>query len=303
MKHIFTKELLVCGLFICTLFFYACNSPTQKAEDTQEKVDAFIAAKEKIGQHVDKVIHDLPAPGEVSMSIKKKGIPFSKTLVNPLHHIEEYLISNSKAALNLGVYASDIGYLVSYNQPNEAQAYLNSCQKIAERLGISTALGTELYNRFQANKNNNDSLIAIINEAMRNVEVRLEDLDELRIASLALSGMFIEGLYITVNIMEQVHANSLQESDKENNIRFLVDLIQKQEVFLLDLKSILKETERDANIIQLIDGVELITFRFDDLDSYVEAQKENDRSIKITDVAISELIAEIKKIRAHIIST
>ena len=286
-------------LSACALVTYSCTSGSKKTEKVTEE---FTTAKKTISTHVDKIIHDLPPPSEVPLAINAYGVPLSIEVINSIDRFEDYLVSNSKAALNLGIYASDIGYLASYKQVDKAQKYISGCQKIAERLGIATAVDGELYNRFQNSSNNKDSLIAISNEIMHNIEARLENLNEIRIATLTLSGMFIESLYISVRLAEKIAQSNIEASEKQENLKFLLNLIIKQEVLLLDLKSILKETDRDATIMQLLDGVELLTFSFDELSNYLEEQEESQAPLSIEDMPVEKIIRDIKDIRDYIVA-
>ena len=278
--------------------FFACGSPKEGGGTSRESSE-FTEAKAKISERIDKVVHSLPPPSEVPFILKRKGTKYSDNLVNPLDNLDEYLISNSKAALNLGVYATDIGYLASYSRVGEARKYMESCQKIAERLGISTAFGQDLMARFQDNAGNTDSLVAITNEAMKRAEARLEDLDELRMTALSLAGSFMESLYIITTVIEEVQSSDLSSSQKENSIMPLIELILEQDNVILDLKSVLKETERDANIIKLIDDVEQLDFRLGGLQEYMDEQEGN---IKVGHSTVQMILNEVKRIRGDIVA-
>ena len=286
-------------LFLCIFLFFACSSPKEGRGGSASKGSDFAETKAKMSERIDKVVHSLPPPSEVPFILKRKGTQFTEDLVNSLKNLDQYLISNSKAAMNLGVYATDIGYLSTYNKVDEARQYMESCQKIAERLGISTAFGQDLILRFQNNAGNTDSLMSVINEAMERAEARLEDLDELRMASLALSGSFVESLYIITKVIEEIQTSNLSSSQKENNTTPLIELILEQQSFILDLKSVLKETERDANIIKLIDDVEQIDFRLGRLQEYVDEQE---GYIKINYKVVQTTLSEIKRIREDIVT-
>ena len=301
MNYTHRHQVLLYIFVGCIFITYSCNLGPFGGQQDKKTSDEFIAAQNKIGTHVDKIIHDLPSPSEIPLAINAFGIPLSNEAINPIERFEDYLVSNSKAALSLGIYASDIGYLVSYKQVDKAQKYINGCQKIAERLGIATAINSELYKRFQNSSNNKDSLVAIADEIMHNVEKRLEDLNEIRIASLSLAGMFIESIYITAQLAERVAQSDLTASEKEANLRFLLELITKQEILLLDLKSVLKETERDASIMEIIDNIELLSFSIDDLSDYLETQKQNNKSINFDDPIVQKLINDINNIRDNIV--
>ena len=223
MKHVnifcALAALLIISAMGCTL------EPQRKCSESS------LFEKEKgLSQHIDKVIHDLPPPTEVPFILRSMGADFMDGIVNGLEHVEEYKKSNSKLAMNLGIYSTDIGYLACYNHTEKALTYIEVCQKIAEYIGISTAYGEDLGERFKKNMGNIDSLAVIINQGMGRIEERLEKLNELSMASLSLTGSFIEGLYIITKIIES-HENNDQFNRKENkplSHRSLISLSRKK---------------------------------------------------------------------------
>ncbi len=291
-----------CLLLVCIFYLASCNSSKTGGENANDRVDStFQSARTQLSKHVNKIVHDLPPPSELPFTLRKEGEVFVSELVNSLENLEEYLVFNSKAAMNLGVYAADIAYLSSYSQVDEAKKYMNGCQKIAERLGIATVFGQSLFDRFQANAGNPDSLAFIVNEAMQDSEKRLENLDELRMASLSLAGSFMESLYLLTKVIGiiRVDENRTEKVKKAQSFA-LLRLILSQRISLLELVSVLKDTEKDGHINKLIDDMELIRSQYDDLQLYLEGVDAT--SIDLHSPHIIGILEEIKRIRIDLIT-
>ncbi|MEL7149028.1 MAG: hypothetical protein AAFO69_21825, partial [Bacteroidota bacterium] len=153
----------------CLIFLASCGG--QKA-NKESKIDSgqLSEAEQEIIEEIDKVIHDMPPPTEVPFLLKETGADFSSKLINSLDKVESYSTNRDKAALNAGVYATDIGYLSSYERVENALDYLEACQKLAESIGAGSVFNVELMSRFEQNLGNPDSLSAIVNTVMIDAE-------------------------------------------------------------------------------------------------------------------------------------
>ena len=89
-------------------------------EESSDASSEFDAAKEQVAADVSKVLKDLPPPSEVPYLLMNAGAEFDPNIINSIDKMESYQASESKAALNLGVYATDIGYLASYEKAEMA---------------------------------------------------------------------------------------------------------------------------------------------------------------------------------------
>ena len=295
MKHV----NIFCALTALSLIISAMGCTSSRKGRGAEST---LFEKEKgLSQHIDKVIHDLPPPTEVPFILRSMGADFMDDIVNGLDHIEQYKKSNSKLAMNLGIYSTDIGYLACYNHTEKALTYIEACQEIAEYIGISTAYGEDLGERFKKNMGNIDSLADIINQGMGRIEERLEKLNELSMASLSLTGSFVEGLYIITKIIES-HENNDQfnRQEKQTIIAPLINIIIGQKVPLLDNISMLKSIERDADIVFILDNLNLLRFRYDDLELYIEEL--NNGNIDLQHPSIQNLLTEIQRTRESIVA-
>ncbi|MEM6828863.1 MAG: hypothetical protein AAF551_00005, partial [Bacteroidota bacterium] len=192
---------------------YACGGGGEKKKEETSASSEFDSAKEQIGKDVERVIKDLPSPSEVPYLLISAGAEFNPDLTNSTDKIESYQSDADKSALNLGVYAADIGYLSSYEKSEQALDYMGECQKLAGPVGIASAIDYGMVARFESNMENRDSLTAIINEIMDNAGEQLSELDQLNSAALMLAGSWIEGMYLSTSIVSNYEVEGLSEDD------------------------------------------------------------------------------------------
>ena len=96
---------------LLTSFLWSCGGGSKK-ESAAEDVK-FSDAEKKIVVDMDQVIKDLPSPTEVPYLLQATGADFNPELINSLDRLPRYETNEDESALNLGVYATDMGYLTS----------------------------------------------------------------------------------------------------------------------------------------------------------------------------------------------
>jgi len=143
-RTLFNRLLLV-------VFLYSMSScgPDKKTDENASK--EFSEAEQELSKKIESVIHEMPPPSQVPFILEATGADYNESLVNSLDKVDSYKSTNQKSALNLGIYATDIGYLSSYNKTQEALNYLNASKGIADQLGITGAFDVELMKRFESN--------------------------------------------------------------------------------------------------------------------------------------------------------
>lgn len=285
-------------LAVACLLLVSCSNP-EKAR-LEAAAAEFSAAEKELISGIDKVIHDLPAPSEVPFTLEATGADFRVDFVNDLSKVDQYLTSNDKSALNLGVYATDIGYFSSYNQSQEALKYMEACQKLADKIGVSSAFDIKLMSRFEQNIGNNDSLATLVNDAMRIAEEKLEEADRLTMTALVLSGSFIEGLYISTKVIEDYPKDQLSEENRNIILEPLMRIVLDQKMALLDLISVLKHIEQDETITYLIVEMNVLRYQYDELLDLVDKINSNTGGVVLHQHDLRDITAEIKRIRKDI---
>ncbi len=247
----------------------------------------------------DKFLGELPKVSEIPAMLQLTGADFNPTLVNPSNKVESYTTTSDKAALNLGVYGTDIGYLASYNKTQDILNHVKSAQKLAEKVGVTKIFDSSIQKRFEANLSKKDSLIGLVNESMITADKYLKESDRTNTASLVAVGAFIEGLSISTGLIEKYPKNVSVEI-RDGVLSSLILTIAKQKKTLGDLISILKAAKQDATVKEFTTHLEELHKKFETL-NIEEQLKNNKGDLKITPQILTDIIPKVKEIRNKII--
>ena len=278
------------------VFFWMCSTGGKKEKFITN--DEFESASQELASDIKTYIDNLPPPSEVPFLLMATGSDFNSDLMNPLDYAEEYNKSIDKAALNLGVYAADIGYLSSYDQTGDVYETMQVCQSLAETIGISSAIDMDLLARFESNINQRDSIANLIDEVMKVTGDRLQLLNRANLSAIALSGSFIEGLYISTMVVETYPQENLSPDMVDQILTPLMQIILKQGKTLKDLIKILNEVETNKTIELIKTELAYLNDIYNnELKEVDEKINENKGDFHLSKELLNNLAFEIKKIR------
>lgn len=289
---------------VAILVFSACSGGSNQENNADTSAsDEFDSAKEQVAADVKKVLEDLPPPSEVPYLLMQAGADFNPGVINGLsaEKMADYQKTEASAALNLGVYATDIGYLTSYEESELALDYMGECQKLAAPVGVADAIDYGMISRFESNMENKDSLATIINEVMDKSGERLSQLDELNSAALLLAGSWVEGVYISTQIVDQ-YPDDLPEEIRNIVLVELVKIIMNQKTSLNDLLKVLNDVSGSDEVTAMTTELEKVKAIFDGELAEVESKiAENTGDFVLVPSTLDNLAAEVSRIRASIV--
>ena len=231
------------------------------------------------------------------------GADFNEGVINSISSdkIANYQKTFSLAALNLGVYATDIGYLASYDESETALEYMGECQKLAAPVGVADAIDYGMISRFESNMDNKDSLSSIINQVMEKAGERLSELDELNSAALLLAGSWVEGIYISTAIVDQ-YPDDLPEESRTLILEPLVKIVIDQKTSLSDLLDVLNSVDGNEDVGNMITELSKVKSIYDGELAAIETQiAENTGDFVLVPSTLDNLAAEVSRIRSSII--
>ncbi len=197
----------------------------------QEDLEVDIKDKEAILQDIrqaEKIFQALPSPLESAMLIKSAGARFEEKLLNPVSAVKNY-VTNKAMALNLGIYTCDLSFASLYEQTQLLIDYMNAAKKMADGLGILKAIEQEDIDRLEENINNSEVIMDIVSQTFMNSNSYLEDNGQPATAAIVLTGGWIEGLYISTQLvdMNDFNGNKLvgRIIDQKLSIDILLNLL------------------------------------------------------------------------------
>lgn len=279
-------------VFVALLAVAACSP--EKKEEEKSNSEAFDKAQEEVKEQISGVVKEMPAPSEIPYLLMETGADFNESLLHNVKSVSNYS-QNNEAAVNLGVYATDIAYLSAYEKSQKALNYITEIRPLADQLALSSSFDPKTVERFEANLSNTDSLAIIVNNAINNADDHLRKTDRPKVAALLLAGSFIEGLYIATALVEN-YPNDLPDEARSLILIPLVDVIIKQEEPLIDLIELLKGVDQDDYIKTLIKDLEGLKAEYKKLD--VQKLMDEGRGGELLkDEALDNITNQMGKIR------
>lgn len=277
-------------------FATACGpSNKEKAENAEE----FEAAEESLKDQIEEVVYNIPSPSEIPYLLEATGAEFNQSLLNPRAKASQYVTRNDKAALNLGVYAADIGYLSSYEKTQEAIDYLNTAKTLSENLGVMGTFDVSVLERFEANISEKDSLARLLNEAIHNTEDYLQDDDRNKLSALVVTGSFIEGLYISTGLIKSYPKDLLPEDKRNLVLTPLMRIVLEQKKSVSELLKMLSSVDQTEPVATIVSDLKALENAYAALN--IEEQiRNNNANMVLTDKNLIEITNIVAKIRNEI---
>jgi hypothetical protein len=224
-----SNSVLALAIFL-TFILASCRSggkEVKKGTDSLNVQGADAAVYEDIKQ-AEKIFYTLPSPLESAMLIKSAGALFDDNLLNPIENTKNYNTIKSMA-LNLGIYTCDLSFASLYDQTQLIIDYMNAAKKMADGLGILDAIEEEDINRLEENIHNTDVIMDIVSQTYMNSNSYLEDNNQPAVAALVLAGGWLEGLYVSTQLvdMKDFNGNKLvgRIIDQKLSVDILIDLL------------------------------------------------------------------------------
>ena len=274
----------------------ACGSSTKKDDQSS---DEFKQAEESLKNQIKDVVYNIPSPSEIPYLLQTTGAEFNQSLLNDRKKVDQYLSRSEKAALNLGVYAADIGYLSSYEKTQEAIDYLNSAKKLADNLNISS-FDPEVLKRFESNISNRDSLSNLLDGAIKKTDKYLKDDQRNKLAALLVTGSFVEGLSISTGLIKTYPKNLLKETDRNAVLTPLIQVILNQEKSVDELSNMLSTVDQAEPIATIQTDLAALKASYRALN--IQEQIKNNRSdLVLSDKNLVEITKIIDKMRKEIV--
>jgi hypothetical protein len=286
-------------LIACTTAFLlgSCGSSTKEANQNS---DEFKQAEESLKDQIKDVVYNIPSPSEIPYLLQATGAEFNQGLLNDRKKVDQYLTRNDKAALNLGAYVADIGYLSSYDKTQEAIDYLNSAKKLADNLGVIGSFDVEVLKKFEANISNKDSLAALLNEAVQKTDKYLKDDSRDKLSALMVTGSFIEGLSISTGLIKSYPKGLLKDEQRNLILTPLMRIILQQEKSVDELSKMLGTIEQSEPVTTIQADLTALKASYRALN--IDEQIKNNRSdLVLTDKNLIEITKIVEKMRKEIV--
>ncbi len=172
--------------------------------------------------------YPIPTSFEVVKLLNSAGAAYILSVSNPIENVDKYIPAKSKA-LNLGVYGADLSYASTYQMKQETMNYLKVSKKLIDELQITSAFNVEFAQRVEKNIDNKDSLIHIISDSFFDTYEFLVNNGKDNTSVLVMTGSWVEGLYITSQmvIVSKNNADMLKiVANQKEPLTKIIELMQ-----------------------------------------------------------------------------
>ena len=286
---------------ISPLIAIALASCGSSSSDKDKNSAEFDDAEENLKQQLEELIYNIPSPSEIPYLLQATGAEFNESLINPRTKVDQYASRTDKAALNLGVYAADIGYLSSYDKTQQAIDYLNSTKTLADNLGVIGSFDVEVLQKFEANISNKDSLTRLLDRTIKKTQTYLADDNRNKLSALVVTGSFIEGLYISTGLVKS-YPKDLLPSDARNLVLTpIIRVILDQKKSVSDMVKMLTSTsvEQTDPVTTIASDLKALESAYASLN--IEEQIRNNKAnLVLSDANLIEITNIVEKIRNNI---
>ena len=231
---------------LLTFILFSCSNRSTQEETFQEKL-----VVEEDTLHASPILYQIALPVDMIQIFEKTGIRYNKDLLNPVSKADEFSQSGL-AAINLGIYGIDLGYIKLFGDAQSTIKYFNAIHKLALQLGIPEEYLVVSRERFEKNIGNKDSLTYFIIDVYKSSDEYLKKAGRPEAASLIVMGGWIESLYITC-----------QSWLKQNQTELLTRRIASQKYTLNSLISLLSNYAGEQDVSQYLLMLKILKKSFD----------------------------------------
>lgn len=284
------SALLLTGLASCG---------SSSSDDKNKNSEEFNEAGEALKEQIEEVVYNIPSPSEIPYLLQATGAEFNESLLNAREKVDQYTTRTDKAALNLGVYAADIGYLTSYDKTQEAIDYLAACKTLADYLGLIGTFDTEVLQQFEQNISNKDSLTRLLDKTIKKTQSFLNDDKRNKQSSLVITGSFIEGLYISTGLVKSYPKNILPDDKRNLVLTPIMRVVLEQKKSVSELLKMLNAVEQTDPVTAIVTDLKELEKTYQALN--IEEQIKNNRAdLVLTDKNLEGITTIVEKIRKGI---
>ena len=290
------RPLFVLLMATVILGFAACS---KSGEDKDQNSREFEKADESLKNQIEEVSYNIPPPSEIPYLLQATGAEFNQSLINSREKVDQYTNQNDKAALNLGVYAADIGYLTSYDKTQEAIDYLAACKTLSDDLGLIGTFDAELLEKFEKNISNKDSLTRLVDRTIKESQNYLKDDSRNKLSSLVIAGSFIEGLYIATGLIKSYPKNILPEDNRNLVLTPLMRVVLKQKNSVSEMLKMLDAAEQTETVAAIKEDFKTLEQTYKNLNIEDQISK-NRADLVLTDKNLEGITNVVEKIRKRV---
>jgi len=203
------------------------------------------------------IFYGLLTPTEITTIFNRLGVPHDNSVLNPVSNADLYT-SNAKAAINLGIYGVDFGYVKIFGIGQQMIDYILTVREMSNKLGIPEKFLIEPIRKLESGMSDPDSVMALVNKSYYDIENHLRKDGRESTAGLMLMGGWIEAMYITTQLL----------CNPENPDKEVVEKIAQQKYTLTSLIGFMRNYYDDPVVVYYTKKLIYLRRFYDTFDIY-----------------------------------
>lgn len=208
-------------------------------------------------QAQDESYVSMPSPLQIVVIFQNPDLKYDSTLVHSFSETEKY-VTKYKQIVNFGVYMADMAYAIQNKKNTTAIKFLHAIKILGEKSHMNEMFTKfDLYNRFERNIENKDSMLNILLDLSMTFETYLEDEEIMRLVGIQFAGIWVEGAFISSQIASFQKSESLNkllvhQYPVLQNIVAVLHKLPSQDPFHLELMKDLEDLEKAMSEMKTI---------------------------------------------------
>ncbi len=244
-------------LFVFASVITSCKKSEPGPRISSPVFSTYVPATPSDTNKMREIYYGLLTPVEVCNIFDRLGLSFNDTIISPSDNCNLYM-SSYKAAINLGVYGVDMGYMKLFGINKQTVSYFNTIKTLSERLNMPVTFLSDAVKDVDQTMNDADSLTSLMSDAFKKIDDHLRAEGSQGTLGLMMMGGWIESMYIATQLAY----------DPENPDPQVVEKIAEQKYSLLSLLSFMKNYYDDPMVVFYTKKLKYLNRWFDTFNIY-----------------------------------
>lgn len=239
-----TRFPIIVWIIITSLGASCGSDETDQRMDSIFNSDTLVhnAMNDSVRERIKQFVSTIPVPFDILNKLSNSKLVFNADILSNTAQVGQITDPNLQA-LNLGIYGADMALLITQSRLSDSGPYLKSVRTLADAIVVPNAFDETTMKRFDNNRNNQDSLQKLVFSSYMRVDTTLISNDRQALASLVLSGGWLESLYLTSTMIDS--------TEKDDKNATLYEIMEEQRLHLEQLTGLLQLFPDDSTCSQL----------------------------------------------------
>lgn len=280
------RNLSFIALFAASTVFISCGGGEAASDATPEESNEEAVVEDVVVAEEDSDDPEfiIPSALQISSIFQASGLSYVDGVCNDAANTANYY-SRFEKLLNFGGYSADMFYCVLNDQSQQSVQYLKAIRQLSDETGLSGIFNAEtIFERFDKNIGNKDSVINIMLEFQEKTDMLIAEQNEEHTAMVIFTGAWVEGMYIGLDAARTSDNEMLRER-----------LIEQMTILPNLIKGLEIQPNRNSEIEEFQKKLEEVQVYFDGIEGL---QGEDEYSYDITVMTTEHFVTMYDKVAA-----